>query len=137
RGFVSTSSQIRRSKCHLFRRILDWREHDSTRRGPSASKYRTVCLQAWAPPVGTVDLLSEDWMTRLLCSTRITRASSLLQVAPPLCLASVLWLSWGLHLSISLNIETTGSKVPSPSLIRALAAFMPDAAWASYRLLPC
>jgi hypothetical protein len=39
-------------------------------------------------------------------------------------------------LGFSLNIEATGSKVPCPSLIRALAAFVPDAAWAGLQAPP-
>jgi hypothetical protein len=39
-------------------------------------------------------------------------------------------------LGFSLGIEATGSKVPCPSLIRALAAFMPDATWARLQAPP-
>ncbi len=76
-------------------------------------------------------------MTQPLRSRRITHPSSLLRVVPPLCLASVLSSLRGLRLDFSLDIEATGSEVPCPSLICALAVFVPDAAWASYRLLPC
>ena len=57
----------------------------------------------------------------------ITGTSTLLQAHPPLCPASVLWLSWVFHLSSSLNIEATGSQVPCSSQDRARATLMPDA----------
>jgi len=76
-------------------------------------------------------------MTQPLRSRRITRPSSLLRVVPPLCFASVLSSSRGVRLDFSLGIEATGSKVPCPSLICDPAVFVPDAAWAGYRLLPC
>ena len=60
----------------------------------------------------------------------ITGTSSLLRAHPPLCLASVLWPSWGFHLSSSLNIEATGSQVPCASRDRTRATLMPDAALA-------
>jgi len=63
-----------------------------------------------------------------LRSIPITETSSLLQAAPSLCLASVLSLSWGLHLSFSLDIEATGSHVPHRGLSQSHATFMPDAA---------
>ena len=47
--------------------------------------------------------------------------------SPPLCPASVLSLSWVLHLSFSLIIGTTGSPVPHKSLAQVRTAFMPDA----------
>jgi len=75
-------------------------------------------------------------MTRPLRSRCITHPSSLLRVVPPLCLASVRSSLRVVRLDFSLYIEATGSKVPCPSLICALAAFVPDAAWARYRLLP-
>ena len=49
----------------------------------------------------------------------------LLRIVPPLCLASVLSASRVLRLCLSLCIETTGSKVPCLSLIRARAALRP------------
>src|SRR3954447_22385473 len=60
----------------------------------------------------------------------ITGTSSILRAHPPLCPASVLWLSWVFHLSSSLNIEATGSQVPRSSQDRTRATFMPDAALA-------
>src|SRR4051812_30776194 len=60
----------------------------------------------------------------------ITGTSTLLRAHPPLCLASVLWLSWVFHLSFSLSIEATGSQVPCPSQDRTRATLMPDAALA-------
>ena len=54
-------------------------------------------------------------------------AQHTLQAHPPLCPASVLWLSWVFHLSSSLNIEATGSQVPCSSQDRARATLMPDA----------
>ena len=69
-----------------------------------------------------------------LRSTSITETSSLLRVAPPLCFASVLSFSRGLHLNFSLNIETTGSHVPRKSLTQSHAIFTPEAAQAVSRL---
>src|SRR3954469_26003049 len=60
----------------------------------------------------------------------ITGTSTLLRAHPPLCLASVLWPSWGFHLGSSLNIEATGSQVPRSSQDRTRATLMPDAALA-------
>jgi len=59
---------------------------------------------------------------------------SSLQVVPPLCPASVLSLSWVLHLSFSLHIGTTVSHVPPESLDQVHATFMPDATQAISRL---
>jgi hypothetical protein len=39
-------------------------------------------------------------------------------------------------LDFSLCIEATGSKVPCPSLVCALAAFVPDATWAGIQAPP-
>jgi len=69
-----------------------------------------------------------------LRSMLITTTSSLLRDGPSLCSASVLSLSWGLHLSFSLTIGTTGSHVPHKSLDQVHATFMPDAAQAVSRL---
>jgi hypothetical protein len=71
-----------------------------------------------------------------LCSSPITGPSSLVRVAPSLCLASVLRLSRDLRLSRSLRIEATGSQVPHLSQDQAHAAFMPDAKWAVSRSPP-
>jgi len=71
-----------------------------------------------------------------LCSSSITEPSSLIRVAPPLCLASVLRLLRVLRLSRSLHIEATGSQVPHLSLDQAHATFMPDAKWAVDRSPP-
>jgi len=71
-----------------------------------------------------------------LRSSSITEPSSLLRVAPPLCSASVLSHSWGLHLCFSLNIRTTGSHVPHKSLYHVHAVFMPEAIWPVNRLPP-
>jgi len=68
-----------------------------------------------------------------LRSITITVTSSLLQTAPPLCLASVLSFSQGLYLNFSLNIEATGSHVPHKSLNQSHATFMPDATQAVSR----
>jgi hypothetical protein len=54
--------------------------------------------------------------------------SSLQRVIPSLCSASVLSLSWGLHLSFCFNIGGTGSHVPHESLDQLHATFIPDAA---------
>ena len=70
-----------------------------------------------------------------LCSGPITEPSTLLRATPPLCPASVLWLSWGYHLSFSLRIGATGSHVPHKSLNQGHAALMPDAACAVSRHL--
>ncbi|MFV1969144.1 MAG: hypothetical protein ACC628_27295, partial [Pirellulaceae bacterium] len=61
--------------------------------------------------------------------------SSLLQVDPSLCLASVLRSSWVLHLDGSLCIEATGSHVPHQSLYQGHATFTPDATRAVGRFL--
>ena len=73
---------------------------------------------------------------RPLRSSPITELSSLLRVAPPLCSASVLSRSWGLHLRFFLGIEATGSHVPHKSLDRGLATFVPDAIRSVSRFLP-
>src|SRR3954453_17168978 len=54
-------------------------------------------------------------------------AQHTLRAHPPLCLASVLWPSWGFHLGSSLGIEATGSQVPRSSQDRTRATFVPDA----------
>src|SRR5918999_4308558 len=69
----------------------------------------------------------------LLRSSSITEPSSLLQATPPLCPASVLSRSWGLHLRFSLLIEATGSHVPHKSLDQGHAISMPDVAQAVNR----
>ena len=74
-------------------------------------------FQPRIPPAFTVDPLGETWATRPLRSSRITQPSPLLRAVPSLCLASVLWSLWGLHLDFSLSIETTGSQVPCTSLM--------------------
>jgi len=66
-------------------------------------------------------------LTHPLRSIPITRTSSLLRDDPPLCSASVLSFSWGLHLNFSLIIGTTGSHVPHESLNQVHAALIPDA----------
>ena len=71
-----------------------------------------------------------------LRSSPITGPSTLLRATPPLCPASVLWLSWGFHLSFSLRIGATGSHVPHKSLSQVHAALMPDAVWTVNRHLP-
>ena len=86
-----------------------------------------ICIQAWVPPAVMVDLLSENKMRRPLGSRLIKDPSTRLRVVPPLCLTPVHVLG-GCHLHCSLNIKATGSKVPSPSLIRALAVLIPDTA---------
>jgi hypothetical protein len=65
-----------------------------------------------------------------LCSGPITEPSSLVRVAPSLCLASVLRLLRDRRLSRSLHIKATGSQVPHLSLNQDHATFMPDAKWA-------
>ena len=75
-------------------------------------------------------------MIQPLRSISITETSTLIRVGPPLCPASVLSLSWVLHLSFSLIIGTTGSHVPHKSLIQVRATFMPDAAQAVNRFPP-
>ena len=71
-----------------------------------------------------------------LRSSSITEPSSLIRVAPSLCLASVLRLLRVLHLSRSLSIEPTGSRVPHLSQNQDHASFMPDAKWAVNRSPP-
>src|SRR5512136_292541 len=66
-------------------------------------------------------------MTQPLRSISITETSTLIRVGPSLCSASVLSLLWVLHLSFSLIIGTTGSRVPHKSLTQVHATFMPDA----------
>ncbi len=80
-------------------------------------------------------LLPVSWLTIACCelahplrSSPITGPSTLLLDDPPLCFASVLSFSWGLHLNFSLNIETTGSHVPCKSLTQSHATFTPEAA---------
>ena len=77
------------------------------------------------------------WMTRPLCSIefpRLPRLSSLVRVAPPLCLASG-FSSLGVGpLDFSLHIEATGSHVPHKGLVQGHATFMPGAAQPSCRL---
>jgi hypothetical protein len=68
--------------------------------------------------------------------TSITEVSTLLRGTPPLCPASVLNRLRYFLLRVSLNIGTTGSHVPHKSLIRLLAAFMPEAARAVSRSPP-
>jgi hypothetical protein len=72
-------------------------------------------------------------MIQPLRSISITETSTLLRVGPPLCSASVLSLSWVLHLSFSLIIGTTGSHVLHKSLVQVHATFMPDAVQAVNR----
>jgi hypothetical protein len=80
-----------------------------------------------APPIsGWLNTPFE--LTHPLCSSPITGPSTLIRDDPPPCLASVLSRSWVFHLRFSLNIETTGSHVPSKSLNQGHAIFMPDAA---------
>jgi hypothetical protein len=73
-------------------------------------------------------------LTHPLRSSPITGPSTLLLDDPPLCFASVLSFSWGLHLNFSLNIETTGSHVPHKSPDQVHAISMPDAAQTINRL---
>ena len=82
----------------------------------SAVHGRTALSQPRVPPAWAVDPLDETRVARPLRSSRITQPSSLLRIVPPLCLASVLWSSWGHHLDFSLGIEATGSQVPCTSL---------------------
>src|SRR5210317_1228562 len=78
-------------------------------------------------------LIVKSWTMQPLRSTPITKASSLLRATPPLCSASGLPSSWGLHLDASLTIGTTGSHVPHESLDHVHATFMPAAAQAVSR----
>jgi hypothetical protein len=66
---------------------------------------------------------------------RISPTSSLLRVAPSLCLASVLSSLWVCHLEFSFSIKATGSHVPHKGLGQGHAISMPDAIQAGYRLL--
>jgi hypothetical protein len=78
-----------------------------------------------APPALAVDLQDKlDDATPLL--HRVSPTSSLLRVAPSLCLASVLSSLWGCHLDFSLGIEAAGSHVPHKSLVSVHATSMPD-----------
>ena len=70
-----------------------------------------------------------------LSSNPITRSSSLLRAAPPLCLASVLRFLRDCRLNRSLSIETTGSHVPYQSLYPVHATSMPVAAQSINRSL--
>jgi len=69
---------------------------------------------------------NSSWMMLPLRSIPITGTSSLLQVAPSLCSASVLSHLWGFHLCFSLNIRAIGSHVPHKSLYQVHAIFMPE-----------
>jgi len=71
-----------------------------------------------------------------LRSSLVTRPSSLLRVAPPLCCASVLKRLRGFRLRRSLRIAATGSHVPHQSLYQVHALFMPEAAWPVIRYPP-
>src|SRR5664280_1980126 len=102
----------------------------------SSGSYRPAaitrpCLTQWLLP----SLV--DHQVRLIDTTPSLHphygTSSLLRVVPPLCPASVLSLSWVLHLSFSLHIGTTGSHVPHESLDQVHATFMPDATQAVSR----
>src|SRR5208282_1297532 len=64
------------------------------------------------------------------------KPSSLIRAAPPLCPASVLSSSWGLHLDFFLNIGTTVSHVPHKSLNQIHATSMPDTIQAVNRSPP-
>jgi hypothetical protein len=74
-------------------------------------------------------------MIQPLSSISITETSTLLQVGPPPCSASVLSLLWVLHLSFPLFIRTTGSHFPHKNLAQVHATFMPDAVQAVNRFL--
>ena len=74
------------------------------------------------------------WMTRPPLLHRVSPTSSLVRVAPPLCLASG-FSSLGVGpLDFSLHIEATGSHVPHKGLVQGHATFMPGAAQPSCRL---
>ena len=132
-----------RSKKHRYvggrRGISPPRSHRSVRDSlPSYGSY----YPAAGKTIGLASLAgsSHFWLTNKfsrtmqpLRSSLITKPSSLLRATPPLCPASVLSLSWGLHLSFSLNIRTTGSHVPHKSLDQVHATFMPSTAQAVNR----
>jgi len=67
-----------------------------------------LCFLQRNPPIAGCSFVQSRTMPPLR-SSAITAPSSLLRATPPLCPASVRWLSWGLHLSVSLRIRATGS----------------------------
>ncbi len=93
----------------------------------------TASRGSTAPPARAVDRLDTlDDATPLL--HRVSSTSSLVRVAPPLCLASG-FSSLGVDpLDFSLHIEATGSHVPHKGLVQGHATFMPGAAQPSCRL---
>ena len=93
----------------------------------------TASRGSTAPPARAVDRLDTlDDATPLL--HRVSSTSSLVRVAPPLCLASG-FSSLGVDpLDFSLYIEATGSHVPHKGLVQGHATFMPGAAQPSCRL---
>ena len=99
---------------------------------PPASP-ETASRGSTAPPARAVDRRDTlDDATPLL--HRVSPTSSLVRVAPPLCLASG-FSSLGVGpLDFSLHIEATGSHVPHKGLVQGHATFMPGAAQPSCRL---
>ena len=105
---------------------------------PASHKHETSRSQTDAE---RIRFLPVSWLTITCCELAhplrfnpITEPSTLLLDDPPLCLASVLSFSWGLHLNFSLNIETTGSHVPHKSQDQVHAISMPDATQTINRL---
>jgi len=107
---------------------------------PAPASHSLKASRPQADTEGTRSSQSPGWLApprelaHPLRSILITRTSSLLRDGPSLCPASVLLPSWVLHLSFSLNIETTGSHVSHKSLDQVRTTFMPGAAQAVNRL---
>ena len=106
---------------------------DASGRTAGARDAETTSRGSTAPPARAVDRRdTQDDATPLL--HRVSSTSSLVRVAPPLCLASG-FSSLGVGpLDFSLHIETTGSHVPHKGLVQGHATFMPGADQPSCRL---
>ncbi len=106
---------------------------DASGRTAGARDALTASRGSTAPPARAVDRRDTlDDATPLL--HRVSPTSSLVRVAPPLCLASG-FSSLGVGpLDFSLHIEATGSHVPHKGLVQGHATFMPGAAQPSCRL---
>ena len=102
------------------------RSYSSHHPAASVTPSRTACVARRLLPHARLTV-GTRWMTR-------PPTSSLVRVAPPLCLASG-FSSLGVGpLDFSLHIEATGSHVPHKGLVQGHATFMPGAAQPSCRL---